>query len=214
MILKRSLVLYAMVLVIVVVLFAELSYSVKNLEFAGGGVGQLGPSGMGISLNVCNPSLVPVYVERVTANLTDTLGNYGLLDVVGKSIPPFSQGILQGSLDFTDLNSMKTFVDLVLSNDTNADFNSTLFVKAKVLGIIPYSYEKNYDLVTFSSLIFGKGQWACRSEQNYTGDVKQQLILAQARMSTAELLYSDDMGIYNNTKSANSTENNQTMQGP
>ncbi|MGI0046735.1 MAG: hypothetical protein ACREBB_06055 [Nitrosotalea sp.] len=211
---KKSLILSAIVLAIAAtILFVELSYSVKSLEFAGGGVGQVETSGMGISLNVCNPSLVPVSIDSITANLTGSSGDYGLLEIAGKSVPPLSQGTLQGSMDFTDLNSMKTFVDWVLNNQTNADFNSTLLVKAKVLGIIPYSYEKNYDLVTFSNLVFGKGEWTCQSEQNYTGNIKQQLILAQARMSTTDLLYSDTMGIYNSTKSVNSTENNQTMQG-
>ncbi len=213
MVLRRSLVVFVVLIVSVAAFFAETYYSVKDLEFAGGGIGQIEASGIGIYLRICNPSLVPISVEIVNANLTDSYGTYGSLDVKGSSVSPLSQGILQGSLDFTDLNSMTTFVNWVLNNQTNADFNSTFLVKAKILGIIPYSYEKSYDLPTFSSLVFGNGHLTCQPEQNYT-NIRQQLALAQDRLSTADLLYSDNIEIYNGTKSANSTENNQTIQNP
>lgn len=220
MVLKRSLVTLAVVITIVLAaLFIGISYSAKSLEFAGGGIGQVNTSGMDITLAVCNPSFVPVIVESIESNMRSTSGDYGSLEVTGKMVSPLSEGQLQGTLGFTDSDTMKTFVDWVLNNESNVDFNSTLLIKTKVLGLIPYSYEKNYDLPAFSNLVFGKGQWDCQSKQSYVSDnIRQQLTLVQARMSAAGLLYSGGIAGGNNaTESANetnSTGNNSMLSGP
>ncbi|MDE1827456.1 MAG: hypothetical protein KGH83_07695, partial [Thaumarchaeota archaeon] len=139
-------------------------------------------------------------------------------EVTGNTVQPLSEGQLQGTLGFTDSNTMKTFVNWVLNNESNADFNSTLVIKTKVLGLIPYSYEKNYDLLAFSNVIFGKGQWDCQSKQSYVAEnIRQQLTLVQARISAAGLLYSRDItGGNNATESTNDTglTGNNSLTGP
>jgi hypothetical protein len=218
--LKRSLITLAVVIVIVLsTLFIGVSYSAKSLEFAGGGIGQVNTSGMDITLVVCNPSFVPVIVESVESDMHGTSGDYGTLEVTGNIVQPLSEEQLQGTLGFTDSDTMKTFVNWVLNNESNADFNSTLLIKTKVLGLIPYSYEKNYALPAFSSLVFGKGQWDCQSKQSYVDEnIRQQLILVQARMSAAGLLYSGDIAGGNNAteyaNETNSTENNSMLSSP
>jgi hypothetical protein len=214
MVLKRSLIILVVVIVIALsALFIGLSYLAKSLEFAGGGIGQINTSGMDITLVVCNPSFVPVTVESVESDMRGTAVDYGSLEVTGNMVSPLSEGQLQGTLGFTDSDTMKTFVNWVLNNESNADFNSTLLIKTKVLGLIPYSYEKNYDLPAFSSLVFGKGQWDCQSKQSYVdNNVREQLSLVQARMSAAGLLYSGGITGGNNateyTNETNPTENN------
>lgn len=206
---KRSLIILAVATVIVLsALFVGVSYSAKNLEFAGGGIGQVNTSGLDITLAVCNPSFVPVTVESVESDMHGTSGDYGSLEVRGNMAQPLSEGQLQGTLGFTDSSTMKTFVNWVLNNESNTDFNSTLVIKTKVLGLIPYSYEKNYDLLTFSNVIFGKGQWDCQSKQSYVAEnIRQQLALVQARISAAGLLYSGDIsGGNDTTESANGTD--------
>lgn len=213
MILKRSLVIFTVLVVAAVALLA-MYFSAKNLEFAGDRIGQMEAEQMGIYMRVCNPSFVPISVESVKANLTDSNGNYGSLEVTGGQVQPLSQGVMQGSLVFADPDSMKTFVSLVINNQTDADFNSTLYVKAKILGIIPYSYEKNYNIVTFSNLLLGNEHMSCQSSQNNSASIRQDLELGQTRISATELLYSDNIGIGNATNPANSTGNNMTTQGP
>ncbi len=219
MVLKRSLITLAVVIVIALsALFLGISYSAKSLEFAGGGIGQVNTSGMDITLAVCNPSFMPVIIESVESDMRGTSGDYGSLEITGTVVPSLSEEQLQGTLGFTDSNTMKTFVNWVLNNESNTDFNSTLLIKTKVLGLIPYSYEKNYDFATFSNLIFGKGQWDCQSKQSYVDDnIRQQLALVQARMSAAGLLYSGDIVSGNNTtestNEANLTGNN-SLSGP
>ncbi|MGB9003080.1 MAG: hypothetical protein WCC52_04670, partial [Nitrosotalea sp.] len=136
----------------------------------------------------------------------------------GNMVPSLSEEQLQGTLGFTDSDTMKTFVDWVLNNESNVDFNSTLLIKTKVLGLIPYSYEKNYDFPAFSNLIFGKGQWDCQSKQSYVSDnIREQLTLVQARMSAAGFLYSGDItGENNETEYANDTNltENNSLSGP
>ncbi|NHI03035.1 hypothetical protein DYY67_0156 [Candidatus Nitrosotalea sp. TS] len=203
---KRSLIILAVVIVIALsALFVSVSYLAKSLEFAGGGIGQVNTSGLDITLAVCNPSFVPVTVESVESDMRGASGDYGSLEITGNTVQPLSEGQLQGTLGFTDSNTMKTFVNWVLSNESNADFNSTLVIKTKVLGLIPYSYEKNYDLLAFSNVIFGKGQWDCQSKQSYVAEnIRQQLVLVQARMSAAGFLYSGDTtGGNDTTESAN-----------
>jgi LEA14-like dessication related protein len=220
MVLKRSLITLAVVVVIALsTLFFGISYLAKSLEFAGGGIGQINTSGMDITLVVCNPSFVPVTVESVESDMRGASGNYGSLEVTGKTVQPLSEEQLQGTLGFTDSDTMKTFVNWVLNNESNADFNSTLLIKTKVLGLIPYSYEKNYDLSAFSNLVFGKGKWDCQSRQNYTANgIRQQLVLVQARMSAADFLYSGGVAGGNNTteyaNETNSTENNSMSSSP
>lgn len=190
------------------VTFVILHHSENSIEFAVESVGQVDPTGMGISLLACNPSVIPITVEGMEADLSGSSGTYGSLLVPGKLIPPLSQETLQGRLDFTDFTAMKTVFDWALNNQSNADFNATVLVKAKLLGVIPYSYEKNYDLPEFSNLIFGKGPTTCQTKNNVQ-DIKQQLTLAYARMSVTSLLYSDKTGLGNET---NSTQTNMTGQ--
>lgn len=208
MFMKRSLMILVVAIVIALsLLFTGVSYSAKSLEFAGGGIGQVNTSGLDVTLAVCNPSFVPVTVESIESKIHGTSGDYGSLEVTGSMVPPLSEGRLQGTLGFTDSNTMKTFVNWVLSNESNADFNSTLVIKTKVLGLIPYSYEKNDDLLAFSNIIFGKGQWDCQSPQSYVVEnTRQQLALVQARISAAGLLYSGDITGGNDTaESVNGT---------
>lgn len=219
MVLKRSLITLVVVIVIALsALFIIISYSAKSLEFAGGGIGQVNTSGMDITLAVCNPSFVPVIVESVESDMRGTSGDYGSLEIAGNMVPSLSGEQLQGTLGFTDSDTMKTFVNWVLNNESNVDFNSTVIIKTKVLGLIPYSYEKNYDFAAFSNLIFGKGQWNCQSQQSYVSDnVREQLTLVQARMSAAGFLYSGDITGGNNdteyTNGTNLAENN-SLSGP
>ena len=213
MILRRYLVIFAVLVTAVAALLATY-ISVRSLEFAGDRIGQMEAEQMGIYIRVCNPSFVPISVESIKANLTGSSGNYGSLEVTGGQVQPLSQGMMQGSLVFADPDLMKAFVNWVINNQTDADFNSTLYVKAKVLGIIPYSYAKSYTLATFSDLLLGNEHMSCQSLENNSGSIRQDLELAQTRISATELLYSDNIGIGNATNPANSTENNLTMQGP
>ncbi|MGB9003064.1 MAG: hypothetical protein WCC52_04590, partial [Nitrosotalea sp.] len=85
---KRSLI--ALVAVIAIALsasFIVISYSAKSLEFAGGGIGQVNTSGLGITLAVCNPSFVPVIVESVESDMRGTSGDYGSLEITGNMVP-------------------------------------------------------------------------------------------------------------------------------
>ncbi|MDE1726959.1 MAG: hypothetical protein KGH89_06795 [Thaumarchaeota archaeon] len=214
---KRSLAIFGVIMAVVITgLYIEVSQSARGLEFAGGGLGQVSASEIDVNLAVCNPSFVPVTVESIESDMHGISNDYGSLEMTGKTIQPYSQEKLQGTLSFVDFDAMKTFVDWTISNETGTDFNSTLLIKTKVLGLIPYSYEKNYNLEEFSNLVFGKGKWDCQLTQNY-GDVKQQLMLVQARMSVAGLLYSGNIGMGDNsTKSinaTNSTGNNQSSLG-
>ena len=207
MILKRSIVaLIVIVSVTAVGVFSALDYS-KNLEFAGAGIGQAGASGMYISLQVCNPSIMPVTIEDIEARLHGNTGDVGSLVLKGDTIRPFSDVTLQGTLGFTDFNAMKTFVDASLNNETDTDLNATLLVQEKILGIIPYSYEKNYNLTGFSNVIFGNSQWSCSTKQDHASEIRQQLSLVQERMSAADLIYSGKIGMENETR----PESNQSM---
>ena len=140
-------------------------------------------------------------VVSIRSDMHGISNDYGSLEVTGNMIMPISEGRLQGTLCFTDPDTMKTFIGWVLNNASNQDFNSTLFIKTKVLGFIPYSYERNYGLSEFSNILFGKGNWDCQSKQSYvTHDIKQQLMLVQARLSAAGP-YSGDIIGENNTES-------------
>ena len=199
-ILKRSIVLLVSAISIAAAcIFVVLHHSEKSLEFAGVEIGRVDASGMDVSFLACNPSIVPITVEGVEANLGDISGSSGSLVIVGNVIPPLAQIPLQGRLDFTDFGAMKTFVDLILNNDTNADFNATLVVKAKLLGVVPYSYTEDFNSTEFSSLVFGNEKWDCQAKQDNANNIRQQLVLTQARMSTTSLLYLDKVGMANNT---------------
>ncbi|MDE1830024.1 MAG: hypothetical protein KGI25_06860, partial [Thaumarchaeota archaeon] len=164
-------------------------------------------TGMSMSLLVCNPSIVPITLDAIEIDLGGSSGSYGSLLVPGKVIAPLSRETLQGRLDFTDFSTMETTLDWVLNNQTNADFNATGIVKEKLFGVISYSYEKNYDLSAFSNLLIRNGPSTCQAK-NHSQDIQQQLILAQARMSAASLLYSDKIGLGNGT---NDTQVNMTV---
>ena len=195
---KRSVVALVLLIILAFGIFMALSYSTKSLEFSVLEIGQVGASEMDISIDACNPSVLPVSVEGIEAVLHGSSGDYGTIAAGSKYIPPLSEETMQGTLDFADFNSMKNVVDWVLNNESSADFNATILVKSKIMGVIPYSYEKNYDLTEFSDILFGNHPWSCK--QNHANDVKQQLSLAQVRMSAASLIYSGKIGIGNSTQ--------------
>ncbi len=209
--LKRSTaIVISIVSILAAVMFTLFTYTTKNLEIEGSEIGQVGASEMGISFEACNPSIIPVTIDGIEVNLHGSSGNYGMLTTEGKTIPPVSEETLQGTIDFTDFGTMKTIVDWLLNNESNADFNATLLVKTKTFGIIPYSNEKNYDLQEFSNVLFGKNHWSCTQK---TGDMIQQLSLVQGRMSMASLIYSGQIG--NSTREENSTSNlNNSLSNP
>lgn len=195
---KRSLAVLILLIVLTFGTFIALLYSTKSLEFSVSEIGQVGASEMDISIDACNPSVLPVSVQGIDAVLHGSSGDYGIIVAGAKSIPPLSEETMPGTLDFADFNSMKNVVGWILNNESNADFNATILIKSKIMGVIPYSYEKNYSLTEFSDALFGNHPWSCK--QNHTSDVKQQLLLAQARMSAASLIYSGKVGIGNGTQ--------------
>ncbi len=205
---KRFIIASVLLIVLAASIIFVLYHSTKSLELAGTGIGQVGPSYVDISLDACNPSVVPLTVQDIEANLHGSSGDYGSLAIGGASISPLSEEMLQGKLDFTDFNSMKTVVNWILNNENNTDFNATLVVKTKIMGIIPYSYEKNYDLAEFSNMLLGNNLNSCTQKQNQSNDIKQQLSLVQARISATELIYSGKVGLGNGTQNngINSTD--------
>ncbi len=168
-------------------MFTLFVYSTKNLEIEGLEIAHVGTSGMGMSFKACNPSMIPVTVEGVEANLHGSSASYGMLAIEGKTIPPLSEETLHGAIDFTDFDTMKTFIDWILNNESKIDFNATILVKTRILEIIPFSHEKNYNLVEFSNMLFGTNHWACKQIAN---DIKPQLSQVQGRMSIVSLIYS------------------------
>ena len=205
---KRSVVALALLILPVSGSIIVLSYSTKNLELTVAEIGQVGESEVNVSIEACNPSILPVAVQGIEANLHGSSDSYGTIVTGAKSIPPLSEEAIQGTIDFTDFDSMKTVVGWILNNESNTDFNATVLVNEKLLDVIPYSYEQNYDLTEFSKMLFGNNQWACK--QSHVSDIKQQLSMVQARISAASLIYSGKVGIVNGTQHTdlNSSEYN------
>src|SRR5579885_1557640 len=109
--------------------FVVLHHSEKSLELAGLAVERVDASGIDMSFQACNPSIVPITVEEVDGNLDSSQARYGTLAVAGKPISALSQESIEGRLNFVDFESMKSFLDLVLYDKTNPDFNATILVK-------------------------------------------------------------------------------------
>ncbi len=205
---KRSVALLISAVSIVAMAFVVLHHSEKSLELAGLAVERVDASGIDMSFQACNPSIVPITVEEVDGNLDSSQARYGTLAVAGKPISALSQESIEGRLNFVDFESMKSFLDLVLYDKTNPDFNATILVKEKLFGAIPYSYEKNYGPAEFSNLIFGNVPWDCKTKPNHSSDIKEQLVLAEARMNMTSLLYLDKIQLGNETSYA---KNNGTI---
>lgn len=200
------------VIVLLVAVFASVLYKTQDLEFAGAGVNQVTDSGISLTLLACNPSIFPQNIETMQAVLYFQSNNIGTLDVTAKTIPSGSQATMDGTITFSDFDSMKNFVGWVLDNQNPSDFKATMLVKTKILNMIPRSYQKSYDLPGFVNLIFGNQGWSCNSKQGLveTQNIKEQLSLAQSRLSAAELLYSGNSILGNTTKNDNYTNSNTT----
>jgi len=165
---------------------------VHCLQFAVGGINRVTATGIDLTLLSCSPSFVPQSIEEIDASLNDKSGNIGSLTVA--NITPWgSQTKMDATLTFTDFESMKTFVSSILTNANPPDFQAAVLIKTKILGLIPYSYEKSYGFQEFVDFLFGHKGWSCKSKQGPLQDVdiKDQLMSAQSRFSVSELLYSD-----------------------
>jgi LEA14-like dessication related protein len=175
-------------------------YKMQELEFAGGGVNQVTTSGMDITVLACNPSPLPQSIDLMQAVLYSQSNAIGTFELTGKTVPPNSQTTLDGTITFQDFGSMKNFIGWMVNDQSPADFQATVLVKAKILDIIPYSYKKNYDFTSFEDILFGSKQWSCQKQGIVQpSDVRQQLTLAQARLDAAELLYSNNINSTNST---------------
>lgn len=181
--------------------FVVLHHSERGLELEGNGIGEMDTSGMQVSMLACNPSPVPVSVDGIDAVLGGSTGQYGALELAGAAIGPHSAKPLSGKIDFADIDSMKSFVGWAVGSMPNPDFGATVKVRERLLGVIPYQYEKNYTMGEFSGMLFGNVTWSCGEKGNYEG-TRQQLGLAWDRMSLAGMLYSEKMSAANSTNSA------------
>lgn len=192
------------IVILFTVFFVTIFYNLQNIQFAGAGINQLTATGIGLTLLTCNPSFVPQSIEEINAELDANSSNIGSL-TVENIVSSDSNSKIDMLLEFTDFESMKTFVDWILNNENPYDFQATVLVKTKILNIFPYTYEKNYNFSEFSNLLFGHKEWSCRSNPELQDvDIKGQLISSQARFSASELLYSDKSILAGNlTKSEN-----------
>ena len=205
---KKSLLIPIAIVLIIAGLDFALLDSEKQEGFTSESIGRVDSAGMDLGLLVCNPSVLPVTVDTMRGDLGSGPGRHGVFSVQGKTIPPLSSEILSSRLDFADSADMERFVEGVLNESQSPDTGAAVFVKAKLLGIIPYSYETNYDSRSFSNLLFGGGGPLCQAANS--GDLKQQLKLVQARLSAANLLYLDKIGLQNETGRTNDASQNET----
>lgn len=175
-------------------------YKMQDLEFAGGGINQVTASGMDITVLACNPSPIPLSIDLMQAVLYFQSSSIATFEVTGKTIPPDSQTMVDGTITFVDFNSMKNFIGWIENDQNPSDFKATVLVNTKVLNLIPYSYKKRYDFTGFEGMFFGSKQWSCPKQGIVKpSDVKQQLMLAQARLDAAELFYSNKINSTNST---------------
>ena len=187
------------IIAIVVAAFATM-YKMQDLEFAGGGVNQVTTSGLDVTILACNPSPLPQSIDLMQAVLYFQSNTIGTFEVAGKTIPPNSENTMDGTITFQDFDSMKNFIGWIENDQNPSDFQATVLVKTKVLGVVPYSFKKNYDFTSFEEMLFGSKQWSCQKQGIVSSnDVKQQLTLAQARLNAAELLYSNSFNSTNST---------------
>lgn len=178
--------------------FLVFHHSEKGLELGGASMGEVGASDMTVSFLACNPSFLPVSVGGVEAEIGSDAGQVGLIDLKGSAFGPLSLGTLQGSLQFTDFDSMRSFVGAALGTAPDPSIWAIVKVNEKLLGVFPFSYERKYSVSEFSDVMFGNGQWSCK-RQDLPFSSRADFSLAWERMSAAGLLYSDKSGVGNLT---------------
>jgi len=175
-------------------------YKTQELEFAGGGIKQVTTSGLDITVLACNPSPLPQTIDLMQAVLYSQSNNLGTFEVTGTTIPPYSQAEMDGTFTFQDFSSLKNFIGWIVNNQNPEDFQATLLVKTKILGVIPYSYKKSYDLASFEDMFLGSSNWSCQKQGVVQpSDIKQQLSLTQERLNAADLLYLNEINSTNST---------------
>lgn len=203
MLLDRSVaVILSVASVIAAASFVLIHHSEKSLEFAISSIGTLEPSGMDISMDVCNPSLVPVTLDGVDGQIGTSSGQYGSIQSGGHAVPPLSKATVSGRMNFDNLAYMKGLVDGVLSNGSGTGLYTTVHVRERLLGIIPYSYDQNYSVQEFSHLVFGTAKWSCPGQPSGQGEIRHQLEADQMRLSAANLLYLGRGAGENNTENS------------
>ena len=154
------------VIILIAVLFVTMSYGVQGLQFAGDGINQVTATGIELTLFACNPSFVPQSIEEINADLNDESGNIGSL-TVDNVVSSNSQTKMDATLTFTDFESMKMFVDMILNNANPPDFQATVLVKTKIMNLIPYSYEKIYGFSEFYNMMFTIKNGAVNQNQDF-----------------------------------------------
>lgn len=119
-------------------------------------------------ISVCNPTFMPTSFDKIQADFAYKSTDIGMFTIWGSPIWPYSSSDVNGRLNLNGENVLKIVLGGMLSAfsgqtssqlDTN-NFNIHLKFEKKILGVIPYSYEKDFPISEFTNLVHGN-KWSC-----------------------------------------------------
>ncbi len=118
-------------------------------------------------ISVCNPTFMPTSFDKIQANFNYKSTEMAEFMLWGAPIGPYSATDMNSRLSVNGGNVLKMVLGGMLSafSGQTTQFDSSNFdihlkFDKKILGFIPYSYEKDYPIGDFTSFIHGN-KWSC-----------------------------------------------------
>ena len=158
-------------LVIFVALVGLDIYAASSLQFRSEETGNFDWADLSLDvvMSVCNPTFMPTSFDEISADLNYKSSRIGTFTLWGSYLPPNSAQDVNGRINIDGMNVLKIIFGGMMAGLSGQDvqyneddFNIDLKINKAILGIIPFSFEKNYPASEISSFLEGRSSgWDC-----------------------------------------------------
>jgi len=134
-------------------------YAVSNLQFRAESISDFSifpDLNIDMSMEAYNPTFFPASYKAIYLDVYYKQNNLGTATLYGSTVPPGTNVPVQGNVDLHSDSVLGSIIDAIGSTifgktPTTNDVNFTIKLDAPILGIIPFSLEKQYSYNEFTN---------------------------------------------------------------
>ncbi len=157
------------VILIFVIILGLNVYAISNLQFRAQSIDDFSifpDLKMNMDMETCNPTFFPASYNAIYLDVYYKQNNLGTATMYGSMIPPGTSVPTKGNIDLHSGSVLGSIIDAIGSAlfgtapSTN-DVKFKIKLDAPILGIIPFSLEKQYSYNEFSRMLEGGNDYGC-----------------------------------------------------
>lgn len=156
------------ILIFVIILGLNV-YAISNLQFRAQSIEDFSifpELKMNMNMETCNPTFFPASYKAIYLDVYYKQNNLGTATMYGSTIPPGTNMPTKGNIDLDSGSVLGSIIDaigsaLAGSTPSTNDVKFKIKLDAPILGIIPFTLEKQYSYNEFSRLLEGGNNYGC-----------------------------------------------------